>query len=213
MAMPSRDCGDFLLTPWAESVLLFPEMEKPAFSFESVCHVNVETFFIVGFPFWIIGIGLCFDFGVSFDWHAGRLCEVIFPSLLLSVEDPVLPFVGLEVFLRDPPVGFLWVSSSHPLPQSSIDRVVYGTEHICADYVLMIVSPSSNDGIEHQDQPPGRERLVLLNDVPDLFQVGMHILVRWFNQQFVPLSCFVLTYILTQEVEPLLNVSDAGFLA
>ena len=54
---------------------------------------------------------MCFDFGVSFDWHTGSLCEVIFPPLFLSVEDPVVPFVGLEVFLRDPLVGFLWVSS------------------------------------------------------------------------------------------------------
>ncbi len=210
MAVPACDLRDFLLTHWAESVLLFPEMEKPAFSFQGVYYVNVETFFVVGFPFWIIGIGLCFDFGVSFDWHTGSLCEVIFPLLLLSVEDPVVPFVGLKVFLRDPFVGFLWVSSSHPLPQSSMDRVVYRTEHICADYVLMILSPSSNDGIKHQDQPPGRERLVLLNDVPDLFQVGMHILLRWFDQQFVPLSCFVFPYILTQEAGWLTNLRHLG---
>jgi len=91
-----------------------------------------------------------------------------------------------------------------------MDRVVYRTEHICADYVLMILSPSSNDGIKHQDQPPGRERLVLLNDVPDLFQVGMHILLRWFDQQFVPLSCFVFPYILTQEAGWLTNLRHLG---
>jgi hypothetical protein len=40
----------------------------------------------------------------------------------------------------------------------------------------------------------------------------MHILLRWFNQQFVPLSRFVLAYILAQEIEPVLNMRDAGFL-
>ena len=79
--------------------------------------------------------------------------------------------------------------------------------------VSVVLHPSSNDGIKYQDQPPGRERLVLLNDVPDLFQVGMHILLRWFDQQFVPLSCFVLAYVLTQEIKPVLNMGDAGFLA
>jgi len=103
------------------------------------------------------------------------------------------------------------MSSSHPLPQSSIDRVVYGTKHVCANDVLMVLSPSSNDGVEHQDQPSSRERLVLLDEVPDLFQMSMHILLCWFDQQFVPFSCFVLAYVLTQEVEPLLNMGDAGF--
>ena len=50
-----------------------------------------------------------------------------------------------------------------------------------------------------------------LNDGPDLFQVGMYILSRWFDQQFVLLSCFVLADILTQEIEPLLDMRHAGF--
>ena len=110
MAMPSRDCGDFLLTPWAESALLFPEMEKPAFSFESVCHVHVETFLKVGFRFRIIGVGLCFDFAVSFYWHVGRLCEIKYsrPSLHKISSS----FVGLEYFC-DPPVDLgVFVSST-----------------------------------------------------------------------------------------------------
>ncbi len=47
MAVPVGELGDFLLTRWAESVLLVPEMDEPAFPFERVCHVNVETLFIV----------------------------------------------------------------------------------------------------------------------------------------------------------------------
>src|SRR6266581_1518926 len=185
MAVPSCDLRDFLLTHRAESVLLFPEMDEPTFSFQGVCYVSVETFFIVGFPCWIIGIGLCFDFDVSFDRHAGRLCQVMNLAILFSVEDPIVSSTGLEVFLRDPAVGFLWVSSFHPLSQSSIDRVVYIVKHVCADDVLMILRPSSNNWIEQQDQSASRERLVLLDEVPQLFQVGMDILSRWFNQQFV----------------------------
>jgi len=202
MTVPACDFRDFLLTHWAESVLLFPEMEQPAFSFEGVCYVNVETFFIIDFPCWIIGVRLCFDFGVSLDWHVCGLCEVDFLAVFFSVEDPIVSSTGLEVFLRDPLVGLLWMSSSHPLPQFSIDRVVYKTKHICADDVLMVPSPSSNDRVEHQDQPCSRERLVLFDDVPDLFQVSMHILSCWFDEQFVPLSCFVLAYVLTRKSNP-----------
>lgn len=211
--MPSCDLCDFLLTRWAASVLLFPEMEKPAFSFQSVCHVSVEALFIVGFPCWIIGVRLCFDFGVSHDGHVCCLRQVDLLAVYLSVEDPVVSSTGLEVFLRDPSVGFLWVSSSHPLSQSSIDRVVSSMKNICADNMAMILCPSDNNRIEQQNESTSRERLVLLDDLPDLFQVGMHILSRWFNQQFVPLSCFVLAYVLTQEVEPLFDMGDTGFFA
>ena len=110
--------------------MLFPEKEQPAFSFQGACHVNVEALFIVGFPCWIIWVRLCFDFGVSLDGHVGCLCQVDLLAVYFSVEDPVVSSTGLEVFLRDPSVGFLWVSSSHPLPQSSIDRVVYIMKHV-----------------------------------------------------------------------------------
>lgn len=169
MAVPSCDLGNFLLTHWAESVLLFPEMEQPLFSFQGVRYLNVEAFFIVGFPCWIIGVGLRFDFGVSLDRHVCCLGQVDLLAVYFSVEDPVISSTRFEVFLRDPFVGLLWVSSSHPLSQSSIDRVVYVTEHICADNVLMVLCPSPNDGVEHQNQPSSGECLVLFDNGPDLF--------------------------------------------
>src|SRR5215471_12943575 len=138
MAVPSCDLCDFLLTHWAKSVLLFPEVDKPAFSFQGVCYVNVQTLFIVGFPFWVVWVSFRFDFGVPFDWHTSRLREAIFLAFHLTVKDPIVPLDGLEVFLRDPFVGFLWVSSFHPPLQSSIDRVVYGTEDFCAHHMLVI---------------------------------------------------------------------------
>jgi hypothetical protein len=41
MALPSRDLGDLLAANWAESVLLFPEVQQPPFSLEGVFHVDV----------------------------------------------------------------------------------------------------------------------------------------------------------------------------
>ncbi len=213
MALPSCNLGDFLLTHWTESVLLFPEMDEPAFPLQGVYNVNVQAFFIVALPFGVIGVGLAFHFGVSLNWHAGRFRERVFLPVLLSIEDPVVPSNGLEVFLRHPLVRFLWGSSFHPLSESSIDRVVYVMEHICADNVAMILCPPTNDGVEQQDQSSRRQRLVLLDDLLQLFQVSMHILLRWFDQQFVLLSRFVLAYILAQEIEPVLNMGNAGFLA
>lgn len=211
MAVPASDLRDFLLTYWAESVLLFPETAEPMFPFEGVYDVGVETFFIVGFPCRIVGIGLGFDFRVPFDWDASRVCQVVRLTIHLSEEDPLVSPHSREVFLRDPAVGFLGVSSFHPLSESSVDCVVYIPKNVSADDMLVILRPSSNNWIEHENQPSSRERLVLLDDVPDLFQMGMHILLCWFNQQRAPLACFVLAYILTQEIETILNVRDAGF--
>src|SRR5260370_10460106 len=198
--MPPCDPGDFLLTHRAESVLLFPEMEAPAFYFQGICNVSVQALFIVGFPFWIVGVSLAFDLCMSFDRHTGRICEVVFLPILLSVEDPVLPFVGLEVLLRDPFIGFVWVSSFHSPSEPSVDRVVYGTKHVCTYYMLIILCPTSNDRVEHENDSSCRQRFVLLDDFPDLFQVCMHVLLCWFDQQFVLLSCFVLPYVFTNVI-------------
>ena len=76
----------------------------------------------------------------------------------------------------------------------------------------MVLCPTSNDGIEQEYEPSGRQRLVLLDDFPDLFEVGMHILLCWFDQQLVLLSFFVLADILTEEIESVPDVGDTGFL-
>jgi len=50
MAMPSGDHGDLLVADRAESSLLFPEREQPAFSFERCVHANIKAFLKVAFP-------------------------------------------------------------------------------------------------------------------------------------------------------------------
>src|SRR6266566_6025428 len=147
MAVPSCNLCDFLLTHWAESVLLFPKVDKPAFSFQGVYYVNVQTLFVVAFPFWVVWVGLRFDFDMSFDWHAGSLREAVFLTFHLTIKDPIVPLDSLEVFLRDPFVGFLWVSSFHPASESLIDRVVYGTEGFCTHHMLVILCPAANDWV------------------------------------------------------------------
>jgi hypothetical protein len=113
--MPSRDFGDFLLTNWAESVLFFPEVREPSFPFQGTHHMNIQTFFIVAFPFGIVWVCLPFDFNVPFDRDAYCLSEIVFFLLCFSIEDPIVSADGFEVFLRDPFIGFPWMPSFHPL--------------------------------------------------------------------------------------------------
>jgi hypothetical protein len=79
--------------------------------------------------------------------------------------------------------------------------------------MLMVLCPTSTDWIEQEYEPSGRQRLVLLDDFPDLFEVGMHILVCWFDQQLVLLSSFVLADILTEEIEAVPDVGETSFLS
>ena len=50
MAVPSANLGDLLVADRAESSLLFPEREQPAFSFERRFHANIEPLLKVAFP-------------------------------------------------------------------------------------------------------------------------------------------------------------------
>ena len=125
MAMPSCDLGDLLVTDWAESSLLFPEREQPAFPFECCLHANIEAFFKVAFPLKIVGVGFTPDFDVSYDRHRIGPGEVPGLLTLLSEKYPVIASAGLEVFLRFPCFGFTRVSSVDPSFEGLIDRLIY----------------------------------------------------------------------------------------
>ena len=69
MAVPARDLGDLLVADGAESCLFFPEVVQPVFPFEGRCHVNVEPFFKIAFPCWVIRVGFPLNFDVSYNRH------------------------------------------------------------------------------------------------------------------------------------------------
>ena len=154
--MPSRNFGDFLLAHWAESVLFFPKVDEPSFPFEGAYHVDVKTFFIVAFPFWVVGVGFSSNFHMPFDGDVSRCSQMVFPAVHLCIEDPIISCDGLEVFLRDPCVRFLWMSSFDPPSYSLIDGVVYGIEDFLTHDVLVILCPSANDWVEEPNEFPSR---------------------------------------------------------
>src|SRR5450755_786050 len=114
MAVPSGNLGDLLVADRAESFLLFPEREQPAFSFERCLHANIETFLKVAFPLEIVGVSFSPNFDVSSDRHGVGSGEM--PGLLTLRPEkyPVIASAGLEVFLRLPCFGFTGMSSVNP---------------------------------------------------------------------------------------------------
>ena len=76
----------------------------------------------------------------------------------------------------------------------------------------MILRPSTYDWVQEQDEFPCRKSWILLNDFSKLFEMRLYILVRRLNEKFVPFSRLVLADILPQEIKPVLNMCDGGFL-
>src|SRR2546425_5004442 len=212
MAVPARDLGDLLVADWAESSLFFPQGKQPVFPLEGRCHLNVETFFKVAFPCRVIRVGFALGFDVSDDRHACRAYEVTCVFLRRAEEDPIISLDGREVLLCLPCLRFSSVSSVHPSPDGLIDHRIYRTEGFVADDVPVIVRPTANHWVEFLYQFPSRQPFVGLHDRSDFLKECFHILLGWGNEQLVPFSRLVLTYVLTQEVEPILNMRDEGLL-
>jgi|SRR5215471_13105302 len=77
----------------------------------------------------------------------------------------------------------------------------------------MGLCPTSNEWIEQKYESCGRQRVVLLDAFPELFAVGMHLLLCWFDQQCVLLSSLVLANLLTEEIEAVPDVGNTSFLS
>jgi len=123
-----------------------------------------------------------------------------------SLEHPVLSCDGLEVFLLHPFDGLLWMSPFSPLPERTKDRMVYLREGFLADHMSVIVRPSPNFRVSLSDQISGCGLLLVFHDFSDAFKKGMDVLSRGGDEQLP----FVLAEMLSEKIEPILNVSDEG---
>jgi hypothetical protein len=77
-----------------------------------------------------------------------------------------------------------------------------------AYHMPVIVGPTPDEGVELGYQRCGCGLFVDLHDLPDFPEECLHILPGGFDQKFSR----VLTYMLAQKIEAVLNVRDAGFL-
>ena len=103
MEMPSRQCGDFLVTDGTEPLLFFPDRQKLPSSLEALNHLDAEALVEVEFPCWVVQVRFCLDFLVPLDRHSGCFKQ---PDLLQgaifrddrSLENPVTGFLGGKYF-------------------------------------------------------------------------------------------------------------------
>src|SRR2546421_2406218 len=168
--------------------------------------------FKVSFPSRVKWIGIPSDEDMPLDFHLGgrpqvRPFGVSFPVFDFSCKHPIPGAPCGEVFLPHPVGSFTWVSSSCPPPQLLEDSMIHAIEDLTAGSKPMVVGPSSYDGIELSDQLSSRTLFVFFDDSSNLFQKRLHVLFGGCGQDH---AMVVLTYMLSQEIETILDMGDDG---
>jgi hypothetical protein len=74
--------------------------------------------------------------------------------------------------------------------------------------MTVIVCPTPDHRIEQPYQVLLLRSAILMNHITYLFQKSMHVFLGGCNQEFA----VIFTQVLPQEVEPLVDMRDAGFL-
>src|SRR6185295_203285 len=97
------------------------------------------------------------------------------------------------------------MSASGPVPECAPDFMVHPVERFLGRTMSMVVGPSTNDGVQQADQQGLADRFVRADDFPDFLQERVRVLLRRFYQWFA----VVFAEILSEEVEALVDMSDA----
>jgi hypothetical protein len=67
MAVPPCEGGNRCAAVRTTPILTSPKMQQGSTSFEGIRHFASKSLFKIEFPLRVVGIGLAFDLGVSFD--------------------------------------------------------------------------------------------------------------------------------------------------
>ena len=139
--------GNGLLTFWAEPVLMPPQVGQFLFPFFAFTRQLHPSFFEIGLPCRIVGIGVPLDLGVPDDFHVARQNERHIAAIhdVLAGEGPLWTISALEVFVLDPACGLRWVSSLRPLPQRFPDRMVHEVKRTFRNSIF-VTSPPHRPG-------------------------------------------------------------------
>src|ERR1700679_468971 len=112
------------------------------------------------------------------------------------------------VFTGDPAARFAGMSAFGPLPEGLPHSIFHFLERLQRHDVAMVIHPAPDDRVELNDQVFLTGSAILTHQLPHLFQKGMRVLLGWPDNQLA----VKLAEVLSEEVEPLLDVRDAGFL-
>ena len=174
-----------------------------------------RTVFKVAAPLRVERICLRPDFDVTPDFGFGRVHQpqpngfprrCPFPGV--GCKLPSAPSAKPPVLTGDPAVRSARMSAFGPSPEGMPQSFFHILEGLQRHNVAVVIHPATNDRIELTNQVNLTYAPVLTHQLPHFFQKVMRVLLgRADNQLAVKLA-----QVLSEEVEPLPDVRDAGFL-
>ena len=174
-----------------------------------------RTFCKIFVPVWIERICLRPDFQVPPDFGVAGINQLQpneFPLRRpfsgIRRKRPLARADGVEVTILYPSPRFFWMSASGPQPEPAPNLEVHPLERLCRHDVPMVVDPAPDDRVELTYQAFLTGGFVRIYDAPDFLQERVRVLLRRLDEQ----RAVEFAEMLSEEVEPLVNMRDAGFL-
>lgn len=115
---------------------------------------------------------------------------------------------AVPVPIYDPGAGLVRMPSRCPSPERLPECHSYFPKRMTRLDMTVIVCPATDDRVEQPNQILLLQGSIRANLTPHLLQEGVHVLLGWSDQELVAISA----QILSQEVEALFDMRDAGFL-
>jgi hypothetical protein len=138
-----------LIAHEAFSLLGHPQISEPLTAKGRLLHPPSSAVLEVFFPFWVVRIGVRFNLLMTFDRDLCREldCAIHRLSALVDLfgfdcERPTSISDAVEVSLRYPRCGFLWMPPSCPLPQTEPNLRVHIREGLLRHDMSMVSTPS-----------------------------------------------------------------------
>ena len=112
---------------------------------------------------------------------------------LLCLEHPSPAPLWLPIPTRDPPIPFVGMSASAPMPCHFPDVGIPYLECPCGNNVAVIICPASNYQVEGFDKDILCPSMRLLHCSPDLVGDRFNRLPRWLDEQFFIIFPYVVS--------------------
>src|SRR5579863_3728714 len=174
----------------------------------SLLHVALRALLEVHFPLRVVWIGSSLDFDVPPYRDAADVNQLYNFSFLSRRRECPSGSRRRPVTTCDPTTALVGMTALRPLPQSPPDLPTQPMEGFPGNCAAMIVCPAANQRIEHPYQGRLRQMLLFLHQHSDFPLEGLYAFLRRPYQHAVAEP----THVPSEEVEPLLDMRDVGFL-